>query len=242
MNTAIITINENIRKIGYFGRFIKREEKYINNTKISVYSIAPLSLHIAKKLIKILKKDNIKKLAVDERIPRKLLKIPEDFEIVTVNKVFRKNIIPIIKKISKILGLKKGNLSLGMTKTDIPLNIFFPLRRDLKTLFLYSEREDAEMFYKETGIPVITKMFPEENECHILIIDKEFEIDIPKSVKYIVEIGESDLNESRCISDIRLKNYEKNLFKGVKKCVVNELVGGNSDIAGFVKKTLDTSC
>ena len=161
MKKAVITINKGRYKYpGFLFGKIRSEIRYINKTEVKVYSLLSLRPKVIKKLIKILKKDNIKKLAVDERIPNEVLKIPKEIEIVNFNIFLKKIIIYEIRKIIRMNGIKNGCLRLGIIGDEIPLKELVTLSRELKVLYIYKESAEADLFYQKTGVPVITKLFP----------------------------------------------------------------------------------
>ena len=153
-----------------------------------------------------------------------------------------KNLCGIIRKFIKSRGYKNGSLKIGVIDNEFSPDAFLSLKKDLSCIYFYSESHlNFDDFYKKTGIPVIIKNKPEENECDILIVRNEVSYRFPTTVKLIIETGGTDFKDSRCISDIKVsKNVETGII-GIKKSILNELAGIDNDIEGFVKKTLDTN-
>lgn len=191
---------------------IKKDELSLNGKTVGIYKLPNINKKIAKKLIKKLKKDNIKKVAFEKGIDEETTKLFENnFYIIKKEEVLEENIDKIILKAARLLGIKKGKLRLGIyadCEEYQLLNSVKGLKDRLKCIFIYTDDIEktiisADEFYDVTGVPVVVKENMSENQIDILIIKGVLKNPLPDSVKIAVNLGKAPVKDERCIEDIR---------------------------------------
>jgi len=237
-------------KVKFILGIIKKEEKKYNDRKIYIYKIPSINKKTFKRLIKKLKNDNIKNLAVENSFDREYLKLMEnEFEIITKEKIFSKNLDKLLIKAANSMGIKKGTLSIGIKTDEKDIDFISILRESknmLKCIFLYTKNvrdseEKAEAFYKLSGVPIVVKEKMGENQCDILVFKSGDIVKPADSVRFIINLTQTPLNDSRCAEDIKVFTPEKLKVHNINNCIINELFELTFNVKGFVKKMLDTS-
>ena len=124
---GIVMLKKSSVKTGFF----ISSENYLTGEKLKIYKIPKISRNVMKRLIKKLKRDNIKALAVDDNFKEEqILLLKENFEIADINKALLKNISRIIKKYAKSRGYTDGKIKVGIL-CDISLNILTDAKREI---------------------------------------------------------------------------------------------------------------
>lgn len=226
-------------------RIIKKEEIKYKNKTVAVYKLSKINKKINLKLIKKLKKDNIKKLAFQNGINP--CDFERDFEVITREKIITDNINKVISKASKTLGIKKGTLVLALSVNENNIEILNKLKgitNRIKYIYLYCKNTEkanlyADKFYEETGVSVIVKNELKNDKSDILIyMGEEFE---SSDAGFIFDVTGKLKKEIKALSEIKI-NLPPELDKyKINNLIIAELFDINLSIMGFARKTLDTS-
>lgn len=230
----------------FFGKIKKYNVSY-SNKEIMIYEMCNLNKKNSLKLIKNLKKDNIKKLAFEEYFNKyKKEEFEKEFIVINREKILWENIVKIIKKSAKSLGIEKGKLILAVSVDKMSLNIFKKIKsvaKYIKIVYLYCQESTealakADEFCEETGIPVILNSKLSEKK-DILIL-KDGELKTEKDC-FIIDIENRLDKKIKCVNEI-VVNIPKSLnIYNVSDSVIAELFGINFNITGFRRKILDTN-
>lgn len=223
---------------------IKKEEIAYKNKTVTVYKLPYLNKKTTPKLIKKLKKDNIKKLAFKDF--KDIENFKDNFLIITREKIISENIEKIISKASKTLGIKRGTLVLALSVKENNIGILNKLKgitNRIKYIYFYCESTEkatlyADKFYEETGVSVIVKDKIKNDKSDILIyMGGEFE---NSDAGFIFDATAGLKEDVKALSEIKI-NLPPELCKyGINKLVMAELFDIKLSITGFARKTLDT--
>ena len=215
----------------------------VKGDRFLILKISGFYKFMAGKLLKRINKKRILNVAFDNNIPREFA---EQFQgkvnIIKNEEILFANIDKIILKAAATLGIKDGKLNLGIVtgyKTDVLFKKLRNLRKKIKTLTVYTDSREvydeyAELYYKETGIPVVIKKTSETGGCDILVyLKKESDNNIKYCGRVIDIFSKTDTS---AIRDVTLKfDKNKNNFN-VSDGVFCKLIDAPFEIKGFITK------
>ena len=224
MNGLVIKGENNFKeRIKFF--FLKTKKEMIKN--VWVYEIPYFD---EKKIIKIIKRDNIKKVAFDREF-----KNSDRFDVVDYNDVIRKNIDKIIGKLSKTIGIKKGNLAIGTDNPEILLRLFKEKER-IKYIYVYNEMRDicvpsCDDFYIKTGVPAVCKENQGDEKINVYIKTGD-KYDIVAD--YIIDLSNNKLNTNNSINNIIIKIPDELKKYNIDSVILGEIFEIDFKIKGFL--------
>ena len=231
-----IVVCENRKRLSFKITEVKEDTFFI-------FRISRFCKFTAKKLLKKINKKRISKVAFDNNIPREFKEYFEGkISIIKNEDVLFLNIDKIILKASKTLGIKDGKLNLGIVagyKNDILFKILLNLRKKLKTLTVFCDdpaktERYAELYYKQTGIPVVIKKEDEIKDCDILVyLKSEYNHNINFDGK-VIDIF--SITDTKAIRDVTLKfKKNKNDFN-ISDGAFCKIIDSPFEIKGFITK------
>ena len=215
----------------------EQEEKFI------VFKVSRFSGYTAKKIIKEINNNRLQSVAFDNNIPHEFKEMfLGKIHIVKSEDVLFLNIDKIADKIASLHGIEDGKLNLAIVpgyKIDVMFDKLRNIRRKIKTLTVFTNNPEgvascSDLFYKQTGIPVVIK---KENEISgfdiLLYLNREKGINIVHSGRIVDIFSKID---GPAIRDVTIKfKKEKNRFN-VSDCVFSKIIDAPFEIKGFITK------
>lgn len=222
MNAIFIKGKNNLKEKVKF-LFLKTKREMIKN--VWVYEIPYID---EKKIIKIIKRDNINKVAFDNEFDN-----VKGFNTVDYNYIIRKNTGKIISKLSKSIGIKKGNLAIGTDDEKILPELLKEKER-IKYVYVYKEVQDSSVsscddFYIKTGVPAVCKKNQGDEKINIYI-----KTGCKNDVKadYIVDLSNNKCENS--IKNITIKIPDNLKKYNIDSVILGEIFDIDFKIKGFL--------
>ena len=232
----LIVVRENNKAFPFY---IKKEikEKYI------VYKIYDERKFTAKRILKKINKDRIMSVAFDNNISHSFKKHFEGkINIIKKEDVLFFNMDKVVLKLSNSLGIKDGKLNLGIL-ADNNLSLIIrkmeKLKNKLKSLTVCCDNKEdytviLDLFFKETGVPVIVKEDYKNIDCDILIYLKNKKVNLYKFKGHLVDVFSA--TDRRGVKDIKVKLKEEKNIYNISDAVFSKVLSEPFRIDGFITK------